>query len=311
MSDTGVTETAKAFYERYPFPGNRPVDQDGLILLRMLTESVNRRSREHPARPLRILDAGCGTGNTSIALARRFPGAAVTGIDQSSASLLRARTAGRALGLENLEFQRRDLMRLPARWKPFDIILCLGVLHHTADMKKGLINLRRILRDDGELYLWIYGKHGRYRHALNVRVLSLLQSAGDSEADPVRLARDLIRHSGRDGVMKDLLGNLHPGALEQRAFDDPVWIADQFLNPHEILLDLSRILRLAAASGLSVDRVVGMDETAARRFLPPSLLERFVRLSPRRRLVALDLLMKPERYFIVLRSRHPSMRARQ
>jgi SAM-dependent methyltransferase len=311
MSDRHVTEVAKAFYERYPFPGSRPVDQDGLILLRMLGVSVDRRGKETPARTLRVLDAGCGTGNTSIALARRFPAVTVVGIDQSTTSLLKARTAAQALGLSNVEFQNRDLMKLPGRGKPFDVILCLGVLHHTADMNRGLNNLRRMLRSDGELYLWIYGKHGRYRHSLNVQLLSLLRSAGDPEADPVRLARDLIRHSGGGGVMKDLLGNLIPGALEERAFDDPVWIADQFLNPHENLLDLNQVLRLAAACGFSAERVVGMDETAARRLLPPSLLERFLRLSTRRRLLALDLLMKPERYYLVLRKRHLPMRSRQ
>lgn len=302
MYEQTVTEKSKEFYELYQFPGTRPIDQDGLILLRRITKSMEDRLTERNRGVLRVLDAGCGTGNTSIALARRFPSVEFLGIDQSEASLEKARSAARTPGLENIQFRNWNLMKPLHGEEPFDLILCLGVLHHTVDMKTGLTNLRSVLRSDGELYLWIYGKHGRYRHSLNIRLLALLRTAGPQETDPVRLAREFIRHTEENGVMKDLLGNIKAGALEQRAFDDPVWIADQFLNPHETLIEMKQLLRLATSSGFMLDDVVGMNEDAAKRLLPPLLEERFRRLTRRQQLIALDLILKPERYFVILRN---------
>jgi SAM-dependent methyltransferase len=301
MSREAVTAKVRSFYERYPFPGTRPVDQDGLILLRRLTKGVSRRLEGKRSRALRILDAGCGTGHTSVSLARQFPSADIVGIDQSSASLEEARGAAGALGLPNVRFRKWNLMRPLADERPFDLVLCLGVLHHTADMGAALANLRRALRSDGELYLWIYGKHGRYRHSLNMRLLALLQAAGPRGGDPVELARALLGHSAENGAMRDLLGNVRTGALEERAFDDPVWIADQFLHPHETLVEMTELLRLAAGAGLAVVEAVGMNEAAAKRLLPPLLQERFLQVGRHRQWIALDLLLKPERYFVILR----------
>jgi SAM-dependent methyltransferase len=306
MSRQTVTEESKRFYERYPFPGSRPIDQDGLILLRRITRSLTLRLRGRQGAVLRVLDAGCGTGNTSIALARQFPFVDVLGVDQSVASLEKARAAAATLGLDNIRFRKRDLMKPLTGERSFDLVLCLGVLHHMADMKAVLANLRRALRSDGELYLWIYGKHGRYRHSLNMRLLALLQTTSPACLDPVELAREFLRYSGENGAMADLLGNTRTGALQERSTGDPVWIADQWLNPHETLLDMTQLLRLAARSGLSIEEAVGMNENAAKRLLPPLLEARFRRLGPRRQWIALDLMMKPERYFLKLRRNRPA-----
>lgn len=301
MSRRLATDESRRFYERYPFPGSRPIDQDGLILLRRITRSLTPRLEGSGGSVLRVLDAGCGTGNTAVALARQFPSVEVLGVDQSAPSLEKARTAAGALGLKNIRFRKRDLTKPLTGEGSFDLVLCLGVLHHVADTKAVLLNLRRALRRDGELYLWIYGKHGRYRHSLNMRLLALLQTVPPACPDPVELAREFLRNSGENGAMADLLGNVRTGALQERSFDDPVWIADQWLNPGETLMDMTQLLRLATRAGLSIEEAIGMNQNAAGRLLPPPLVARFRQLGPRRQLIALDLLMKPERYFLRLR----------
>ena len=298
MSERWDTTTTGAFYEEYPFPGSRPIDQDGLIFLRMFGKSLQRHATTTPLRTMRVLDAGCGTGNTSIALARHFPSIIVVGIDQSDASLKHARAAAATLGVKNVSFHTRDLLKPLPRNRKFDVVLCLGVLHHLQDMNRGLMNLQNVLKYDGELYLWLYGRYGRYLHSLNMQLLNLLRSASEPKTDPVQQVRDLIGHPGNEAMMKDLLGIMDASALRERAFSDPVWLADQFLNPHESLLSIGQVLRLVKRCGLAVDRIVGMDGPAAIHRLPPSLQGVFRRLSPPRRLLALDLLMKPERYFL-------------
>lgn len=56
-----------------------------------------------------ILDSGCGVGESSIALARRFPDHYVIGVDQSAVRLARARRAA-AGWPENLDLVRADLV---------------------------------------------------------------------------------------------------------------------------------------------------------------------------------------------------------
>ena len=71
--------------------------------------SQSRRKRIAPRAPL-ILDAGCGVGESSIALARAFPDHYVIGVDQS-ASRLGRNIDSKAGGLPpNLDLVRADLV---------------------------------------------------------------------------------------------------------------------------------------------------------------------------------------------------------
>ena len=71
--------------------------------------SIERWQRLAPSLPL-ILDAGCGTGESSLMLATLFPGHYVIGVDQSASRLAR-RITGKAGGLpDNLDLVRADLV---------------------------------------------------------------------------------------------------------------------------------------------------------------------------------------------------------
>lgn len=296
--DGDVTRRVRAFYERYHFPGVRPPEQDGLILMRRIQRIAARRPED---RPLRVLDAGCGTGNTMLALARRLPDAQFLGVDLSASSLAVAREAATAGGLANVAFRQRDL-RSPLRdWPPFDVVLCMGVLHHTADMPAVLGHLRETLADDGELYLWVYGMHGRYRHRLNARLLTMLLEAGPQPDDPVGFARDFLEHAGDGAALADLAPVTARIAAGANALASPAWIADQFLHPHDEHVDLDRLLAMLDAAGLALAEWLGVDPRPERHFGSEPLRERFRLLPPRRRLLALDLLLKPDRYFLSLR----------
>jgi tRNA (guanine-N7-)-methyltransferase len=70
--------------------------------------SMARREQVAPAAPL-ILDAGCGVGASSIALAQAFPEHYVIGVDQSASRLAR-RIAGKDDLPANLDLVRADLV---------------------------------------------------------------------------------------------------------------------------------------------------------------------------------------------------------
>ena len=298
--DDPVTTTVRKFYERYRFPGVRPPDQDGLILMRRLAERASRDPAFREPGRVRILDAGCGTGNTTLSLARRFPAVEFTGLDMSSPSLDLARAAAARDGLTNVHFRQANLMRPLGEAPHFDAVLCLGVLHHTADPRTVLANLREVLKQNGELYLWVYGIHGRYRHSLNRRLLRLLLGAGNVAEENLGLARELIEtpETG-EAIRADLLAPTMDRAALERLMRDPAWIADQFLNPREVLLDMRKLHRLIENAGFAFSRWLGVNTDISAHLHSSRLAARFRAMPGPKRLEALDLLLKPERYFIV------------
>jgi SAM-dependent methyltransferase len=297
-SQRAVTDEVRKFYERFHFPGVRPLDQDGLILMRHLAGNLSdARAREK--RP-RVLDAGCGTGNTTIALARRFTDVDFLGVDISAPSLSIARKAAEQERLGNVRFHEWDLLDPGPGEGLFDVVLCLGVLHHTANMPLGLANLRGVLTEGATLYLWVYGYHGRYRHSLNCRLLDMLVSAASPAEDPVALAREFLANGGGGTVSCDLFGTGPASSLKQEIGSEIVWIADQFLHPNEILLTMESLLPLLEKARLRLARWLGVPEDPARLLGSRLLQERYDLLTCRQQLIAVDLLLKPDHYFLAL-----------
>lgn len=115
-----------------------------------------------PARRLRILDAGCGSGRNMVDLARR---GRVTGLELAAASLEQAR--------------RRDVgpvlpgsldEPLPFGDGAFELAVALDVLEHVEDDREALRELARVLVPGGRLlvtvpqYGWLWGEHDVLSH---------------------------------------------------------------------------------------------------------------------------------------------------
>ncbi len=294
-----VTARVAEFYSRHPFPGERRPDADGLLLMRRVASLLGGvRPRPDGAGP-RLLDAGCGTGNTAVALARAFPWVEVRGVDICEASLERARAAADAARLANLRFERADLLAGPPAGGPWDVVVCLGVVHHTADMGRALAALAAALAPHGRLLLWVYGRHGRHLHDLNRRLLAMLLTDADGPAERLALARAFALGTGDAGPLRDLYGFVPgPHEREQVVLSD-AWIADQFLHVNERAVDLPELLDLLEGAGLALQEWLGT-ETGGRQ-LPVPLAGRLAALPRRERLGALDLLLRPRRYFVVAR----------
>ena len=102
----------------------------------------------------RVLEAGCGVGAQTQALAARSPDAHFTSIDVSAESLAIARervTAG------NVEFVEADLHSFDA--EPFDHVFVCFVLEHLRDPYAALRRLKTLLKPGGTLTV-IEGDHG-------------------------------------------------------------------------------------------------------------------------------------------------------
>jgi SAM-dependent methyltransferase len=130
---------------------------------------------------LRILDAGCGTGGTTIELARFGH---VVGVDLAWAALEPARQRG----LRRLA--RGSVETLPFADASFDLVTSFEVLYHlgVASDTVALADVRRVLAPGGLLLLrlpahdWLRGAHDRLVHTRHryarSEVVSKLESTG-------------------------------------------------------------------------------------------------------------------------------------
>jgi len=106
-----------------------------------------------------VLEAGCGTGAQTLALARRNPGVQIMAVDISEASLAEARRRAAATGIGHVEFRRADMLALPFAPASFDHVFVCFVLEHLPDAAAALAALRRLLRPGGTMTV-IEGDHG-------------------------------------------------------------------------------------------------------------------------------------------------------
>lgn len=105
--------------------------------------------RLHADPPARVADIGCGTGWSSIAIARGFPNAAVTGIDLDNASIAEAISNAEQAGLsDRVRFERRNAND-PALAGSFDLVCAFETIHDMCDPVGALRAMRQLRADNG------------------------------------------------------------------------------------------------------------------------------------------------------------------
>ena len=98
---------------------------------------------------LRVLDAGCGMGRwLHFALEA---GAEIVGMDVSPAIDVAAARNG-----AGADFVQADLRFPPFSPQSFDLVYCLGVVHHLEQPQVGVRALAKLVRPGGELRLYVY-----------------------------------------------------------------------------------------------------------------------------------------------------------
>ena len=143
-----------------------------------------------------ILDAGCGNGQLSNALAQM--GATVVGMDFST-SVFGAR---RRTALPGAYFVQGDLQSPPFAPETFDVIVSNGVMHHTPSTHATFVEVAKLVKPGGRLYLWLYRKPAgffkRYLFSTAVdsvrSVVSRLPAAAQGVAVRAYAAAELIAH---------------------------------------------------------------------------------------------------------------------
>ena len=290
-----------AHYELWPFPGADHGGREGFLFVRRLSEWCAEPSTagERP----RVLDAGCGTGHTTLALARRLPDVDFLGIDVSNTSIEVARKLVEQQEVANVNFDVADIAAAVPAEGPFRAVLALGVLHHVPDREAALDTLVGSLEPGGHLALWLYGLHGRRAHALHQKFIRLLAGPDADDSELARVGRAFVNGLGEQylpasGVYTPVEDHGSPGRwLSQH----PEWLADQMFPAYERPVDLDTILALLEPRDLEFEEWLGVPEDAERWTGEPVLRERLEALPRLERLRAVECLLKPAYYFVTAR----------
>ncbi|MDE7162352.1 MAG: methyltransferase domain-containing protein [Anaeroplasmataceae bacterium] len=107
---------------------------------------------------MKILELGCGTGDmwkNHISLLNKC---SLVLTDISEGMLETARKNIR--NLHNVTYQIVDIQDIPFESNSFDIVIANMMLYHVPDLKKGLSEVKRVLKEGGSFYCATYGEHG-------------------------------------------------------------------------------------------------------------------------------------------------------
>lgn len=100
-----------------------------------------------------VLEVGCGGGQHTSFIAP--VAATVTAVDLNTTEIARRRNAGS----DNVEFLEADAATMDLG-RDFDIVLSIGMIHHTDDPDRTFDNLYRHCRSGGRVIVWTYSAEG-------------------------------------------------------------------------------------------------------------------------------------------------------
>jgi 2-polyprenyl-3-methyl-5-hydroxy-6-metoxy-1,4-benzoquinol methylase len=105
------------------------------------------------ASPGRVVDVGCGTGWSSIAIARAYPSVQVDGFDPDEISIQMARDHADEAGIsDRVRFHREDAAEV-TRHGPFDVATAFECIHDMARPVEVLRAVREGIADDGAMLI--------------------------------------------------------------------------------------------------------------------------------------------------------------
>lgn len=245
-------------YEELPYPLRDPAEE-GKRLIHTVSDNLlvaNHycfRGRRDFSRNFRCLVAGGGTGDSLIYLAeqlRKFD-AEVVYLDLSTASRAIAEARAAKRWLTNIRWITGSILDLPSMGLgQFDYINCTGVLHHLESTEQGLAVLNAALKDDGAMFLMLYGTYAR-REVYDMQELLRRYLPPDRQtADRITMTRALLAALPDTNSFKRKWSSWEAEIMPPGPGD--AGLVDLLLHSQDRAFDVPGIYALAAGAGLTV-----------------------------------------------------------
>jgi len=286
-----TSAAVQRLYDTYPFPPEPLLDEPppGYNWRWNWLAAYNFCTGQKPqSQNIRILDAGCGTGVGTEYLVHLNPQASVVGIDLSAGALSVAKERCQRSGANRVEFHHLSLYDAEQLEGEFDLINCVGVLHHLPDPIRGIQSLAAKLAPGGLMHIFVYAELGRWEIQLMQKAIALLQGnqRGDY-TDGVQVGRQIF--SALPESNRLVKREKERWSLENQRDAN---FADMYVHPQEIDYNIETLFELIDASGLEF---IGFSNPRTWELEPllgkkPELIKRAEGLSDRERYRLIELL---------------------
>ena len=199
-----VSKKVKEQYEENPYPRWRytnitPKNDFLSILNNAIRPNKINTNNQNIAE--NVLIAGCGTGQQLVSKTS-YANSNIVAIDLSLSSLAFAKRKMQELNQKNIEFLQGDILSLNSLNKKFNVIECVGVLHHLKDPDEGLRILLNILEPKGYLKLGLYSEYAR-KHIIELKKF-VQKHKFESNIRDIRNFRELAKNNNNDNSFKKI-----------------------------------------------------------------------------------------------------------
>ena len=155
-----------------------------------------------------IIEFGCGTGWLCNTIARYYKKKDITAIDFTNKALSVAKQVSSNLKI-NIDYRESDIFDYSDR-RLYDLVVSIGVLHHTKDCRKALNHISKFVKSGGYIYVGLYHLYSR------TPMLNFLQSK-------CRWYGENASYNLFKRMNKSMNNSEHNYS----------WFRDQVLHPHE------------------------------------------------------------------------------
>ena len=162
--DNTVSQAVSSMYEENPYPRWEvaSINQDNFTMRQFAYyKKLISNDFDGTGKIVKILVAGCGTGQQIVSLSGIFKNSLIDAIDISAASLAYAKRKIEELKLNNINFSKTDILDLQNFNTKYDYIECSGVLHHMGNPEKGFEILVNSLNPNGIIKVGLYSSIAR------------------------------------------------------------------------------------------------------------------------------------------------------
>ncbi|WP_354635735.1 class I SAM-dependent methyltransferase [Planktothricoides raciborskii] len=296
-SESNISQAVQQLYDTYPFPPETLLDEPppGYNWRWNWPVAYSFCTGQKPKnQAIRILDAGCGTGVGTDYLVHLNPEAHITAIDLSSGALEVAQERCQRSGADRVTFHHLSIYDVGQLEGEFDLINCVGVLHHLPDPIRGIKALASKLAQGGLFHIFVYAELGRWEIQLMQKAIGLLQQnssldrpTGETYQEGVKIGRQIFAALPENNRI--LKREKERWAMENHR---DASFADMYVHPQEIDYNIDTLFEFIDASGLEFLGFSNVDYWNLERLLgkEPELMERAKQLSDRQRYRLIELL---------------------
>jgi ubiquinone/menaquinone biosynthesis C-methylase UbiE len=179
----------------------------------------------------RVLDVGCGTGQTTRDAARAASAGSALGIDISAQMIARARELAAAEQLRNVRFEHGDAQVQPFPAQTFDVAISRFGTMFFADPIAAFRNIRAALTNNARLVMMVWQSHETNEWSVAIQQGPARPSVAFSLADPSEVAAILERCGFAAPTFEDVREPVYYGDSVEAAFE---WVG-RFQVTRELL----------------------------------------------------------------------------